>query len=139
MPNPDTITALSLPRSSWRDLVRLWLLESEVATLRATVADLQAINRHRLPIAARESSADLLREVLAFVHGNAFVTADCFRFAGLQSGFALQAALTACGCSNGRSLGKLLSAIQGHVIDGLCVETIGEDNAGLIWKVSIRE
>ena len=134
MPNPDTLPARSLPRSSARDLERLAsevdTLTRTVADLVATVADLQAKLLRLAP-----DLDELLFAIVRVVGNHVFSTKQIDAHSRLEAGMPLLIELERAGATTPQRLGKALRRIEGINIDGRTVQRISNDQDGIIWQV----
>jgi hypothetical protein len=66
----------------------------------------------------------------------AFTSNELVKLADVVAG-PLRAAMEAFDATNARRVGKLLSSIEGRKWGGFVVQRIGEDSAGVIWKIEL--
>ncbi len=106
----------------------------------AILAELRAI---RLALAGRACAADdssiaFLRAVHAAVGARVFTAGDLAAHAALPGSAALRAAILAvCRGLGARPLGRALRRVEGRPMAGLCVERIGAERDGIVWRVAV--
>ncbi len=96
----------------------------------------------RVAIQGRQSapdaaSVDFVRAVHLAVAGRVFTSGDLAAHAALPAAGALRGAiLGVCRAVGARPIGRALRRLEGHDIDGYCVERIGVERDGIVWRVA---